>query len=377
MATPDRRSWTDVHRRTSQRVSMDQQHDDDYDMEAMGVSDGFRPSNTVGYHGSMSPQNQMTSHTRASVARFHPSNASRISAMESLAPRHDGGTASDRTSPLNNSPRPTSIHTRASTVSTDMTYARPESPYRGPTGPSHPYQMYPQESRLARTASLATTSTTAVTERSYAGPNGPTHPYGMYSQNIVAESEAGDSPAQPQPVPVGFSGANNNYQRRLGPDGEEAGGIIGPDGHSEELPPYTKYPDEAFARKIRPSVTLTVPPAVAIASGAGGIGLATRNPEFASQEDLDSPHSRGSIMSDSSGHNVNTAAADVAAGTEKPSLKNWQKAARRKVCGIVPVWAFGIIAITFIFFGIILGTVLALLKPNHSNANHDHYGYTP
>ncbi|EHK96852.1 hypothetical protein M7I_7393 [Glarea lozoyensis 74030] len=202
-----------------------------------------------------------------------------------------------------------------------MAYVRPESPYRGPTGPSHPYQMYPQESRLARTASMATTSTAPITERSYAGPSGPTHPY---------------------------------------------------DGHTEELPPYTQYPDEAFARKTRPTVTLAVPngsssgPAMAMAPGAGGIGLATRNPEFASQEDLNSPQSRGSIMSDLSGHNVNTAAANAAIGNEKPQLKSWQKAARRKVCGIIPVWVFGIIAISFIFFGIILGTVLSILKPKHS-----------
>ena len=113
--------------------------------------------------------------------------------------------------------------------------------------------MYPQESRLARTASIATTSTVPVPDRPYDGPGGPTHPYGMYPQNTVPESEAADESSPLAPVPVGFPGLNNNYQRRLGPEGEEIADIIGPDGHTEQLPPYTQYPDEAFARKTRPA----------------------------------------------------------------------------------------------------------------------------
>lgn len=245
-----------------------------------------------------------------------------------------------------------------------MPYVRAESPYQGPAGPSHPYQMYPQESRVARTASVATSSTAPpMTERSYAGPSGPTHPYGMYPQNIVSEESGHESPAAP--VPVGFPGLNNNYQRRLGPDGEEIADIIGPDGHTEQLPPYTKYPDEAFARKNRPTVAVPV-------AGAGGIGLATRNPEFASREDLDSPQSRGSIVSDVSNHQVNTAAATV---SEKPELKKWQKLAKKKLCRIVPVWVLVLVAIMFIMFGIILASVLAALKPKHPSKHQEQQPY--
>jgi hypothetical protein len=383
MAGPDRRSSSGIDRRASARISIEDQLDDDYDLEAMGISDGFRPSNAGGYNGMMSQHRTMAPETNETLLRPRPSSISKPAASDNFALRHDGGMGAESTSDSHSASGSSSMPTRASSVSTDMAYMRPESPYRGPTGPSHPYQMYSQESRLARTASMATTSTAPITERSYAGPSGPTHPYGMYPQNIVAESEAGDPPPPP-PLAVGFPGLNNNYQRRLGPDGEEAAGIIGPDGHTEELPPYTQYPDEAFARKTRPTVALTVPngsssgPAMAMAAGAGGIGLATRNPEFASQEDLNSPQSRGSIMSDLSGHNVNTAAANAAIGNEKPQLKNWQRAARRKVCGIIPVWVFGIIAISFIFFGIILGTVLSILKPKHSkNFDGDRDGKPP
>lgn len=131
--------------------------------------------------------------------------------------------------------------------------------------------------------------------------------------------------------------------------------IIGPDGHTEQLPPYTKYPDEAIARQNRPAVAIPV-------AGAGGLGLATRNPEFSSTEDLESPSrdSTRSALSEQSNHQVNTAAAVM---SEKPELNKWQKRARRKIYGVVPVWVLLLIGIVFILFGIILGTVLAVLKP--------------
>ncbi|KAF4629054.1 hypothetical protein G7Y89_g9092 [Cudoniella acicularis] len=356
MAANDRRSSTGVDRRASMRLSMQNEPEDDYDLEAMGISDGFRPS------GPSTSHNRMLSAADARSPPPRPSSTTKPSALESFALRHDGAMGADsrRNPSIASSANP--ALTRSSSVSTEMAYVRAESPYQGPAGPSHPYQMYPQESRLARTASMATTSTAPapIAERTtYLGPSGPTHPYGMYPQNIVPAGESSEAPA-PVPVPVGFPGLNNNYQRRLGPDGEEIADIIGPDGHTEQLPPYTQYPDEEFARKTRPNVVLPIPAPV---PGAGGIGLATRNPEFASQEDLNSPQSRRSIMSDlSSQHPVNSAGATI---SEKPELKKWQQIARRKVWKIIPIWVFVLVAIVFILFGIILGTVLAILKPKH------------
>jgi hypothetical protein len=184
----------------------------------------------------------------------------------------------------------------------------------------------------------------------------------MYPQNTVPEGEV--AAASTAAVPIGFPGLQNDYQRRLGPDGEEVADIIGPDGHTEQLPPYTQYPDEAFARKARPNVQVPVS-----VPGAGGIGLATRNPEFESREDLHSPsrQSTRSMISDQSSHQVNMAALGA---SEKPELKNWQQFARRKVCNIVPIWAIALAAIVLVLFGIILGAVLAALKPKHSTKHH-------
>lgn len=259
--------------------------------------------------------------------------------------------------------------TRASSVSTDGPFVRAESPYRGPEGPSHPYQMYDQEAQLPRTASIATTSTIQVPERSYQGPNGPTHPYGMYPQNTALEADT-DS-IQAAPDVVGFPGRSGEYHRRLGPDGEEVADIIGPDGHTEQLPPYTKYPDEAFARKARAAA---VP---ALAPGAGGIGLATRNPEFSSREDLHTAPSRRSmrsVMSDSSNH-TNIGAPSP---SEKPQLKRWQKVARRRICGIVPIWAICLAGVAVVIITIILLAVMFTLwlkhSPNRNSLNNNGRG---
>jgi hypothetical protein len=342
--------------------------DDDYDLEQAGVADGFRPLDIVANHVRIPsitiPQQYDYSQGRRTPPP-RPSSTSKPS-RNSLTLRHDGamGPVASR------SPAAASMSgalpTRSSSVSTDAVFVRPESPYRGPTGPSHPYQMYSQDAQLTRTASMATTSTIRVPERSYQGPNGPTHPYGMYPQNTVPEADAASTRAEP--LLVGFPGRNNDYHRRLGPDGEEVADIIGPDGHTEQLPPYSKYPDEAFARKARAAAAVLPP-------GAGGIGLATRNPEFSSQEDLNAPPSRRStrsMMSDST-HNTNVVPIGV---SEKPELKRWQKVARKRLCGIVPIWAIFLVIITLILFVVITVGVLAALlhkhamnKPHHISGN--------
>jgi hypothetical protein len=342
---------------------MQQTDDDNYDLEAMGISDGFRPAAVDAGSGHNAVPSQVPQQAGRRTPPPRPSSISKPRTLDSFALRHDGAMAPglQRIPTVASNAAPT----RSSSVSTDVPFMRAESPYRGPAGPSHPYQMYPQESRLARTPSVATTSTMQVPERPYNGPGGPTHPYGMYPQNTLPEGEVATTSIAA--VPVGFPGLQTNYQRRLGPDGEEIADIIGPDGHTEQLPPYTQYPDEAFARKARANVPL---PVLAPVAGAGGIGLATRNPEFESQEDLNSPsrQSTRSIMSDQSSHHVNMAALGA---SEKPELKKWQQFARKKVCGIVPIWAIALAGIVLVLFGMILGIVLAALKPKHP-PKHNH-----
>ncbi|KAH6682389.1 hypothetical protein F5X68DRAFT_172415 [Plectosphaerella plurivora] len=211
--------------------------------------------------------------------------------------------------------------------------------------------------------SVATSATAPVSERSYQGPQRPTHPYGLYTQ----ATEGSDS----SDVTVGF-GRPDNYQRRIGPDGEDAADLIGPLGHTEELPPYTRYPDVAYIAKNNevaahvadpidgPSTSRTTP----AIPGAGGLGLATRNPEYESRDDLPLPPAQSrlstrSVTSDVvSQHEINTAAE---AYTEKQKSPRWQTRAKKRMWGIVPYWAVCLVAVALLIMGIVLGAVIGTL----------------
>ncbi|KAL9608209.1 MAG: hypothetical protein Q9167_006950 [Letrouitia subvulpina] len=163
----------------------------------------------------------------------HMSTSSRQDGMRHFSKRLGRASiASDGTAP-----------SRSMSIASSAMMPRTQSPYQGATGPSQPYGMYPQDIGVARTGSSTTTSTARVRERSYTGPSGPTQPYGSYPQNTVPEDEAGVEPAMNRPLPVGFPGRSQDYRRRLGPDAEDADDIIGPDGYTEQLPPYTRYPE--------------------------------------------------------------------------------------------------------------------------------------
>lgn len=140
------------------------------------------------------------------------------------------------------------LHHRDSVSSTASfaTTSNTENPFE--TGPSHPYGMYPQHT-MDRSNSVATAST-GRQDRPMSIQR-PAHPYAMYSQSGLDDETPSERvqaipPALPPiqtAMPVGFPGLNNGYHRVLGPDGEEQD-IIGPDGHTEQLPPYSRYPDE-------------------------------------------------------------------------------------------------------------------------------------
>jgi hypothetical protein len=220
--------------------------------------------------------------------------------------------------------------------------------------------MYPQ-----RTLSNATAETTTPIPRESPTENqqqGPTHPYTLYTQSTA---EVEETPARS--IPVGFTNVPDNYRRQLGPDGEEAGDLIGPMGHTEELPPYTRYPEIAYVRKgssndtesiSTPSSSTRGMPAVS--AGAGGIGRATRDPEFSStEEDLALNRSRPSIRSQhsqASRHDINTAAREI---TEKSSRQEkWERRAKKKLWGIVPYWAICLVMVGMVLMGIIMGAVI-------------------
>ncbi|KAI0112476.1 hypothetical protein GGR51DRAFT_568572 [Nemania sp. FL0031] len=380
---------SELDRRASTRLSrvLGNGEDDDYDfLAAMGISDGFRPTDVA-------QQNENVSHVaRPSVVSIESPVARAISPPRPSSVSKPPPTNDSFSFPSYNVVERAPV--RSSTLSNDSSLMPAEIPYEGPSGPSHPYQMYPQDVRLARTASLATTSTAPISERSYNGPRRPAHPYGIYSQNVGTSDDSTSDRSAQAGINVGFPGTGGgDYQRRLGPDGEEAADLIGPDGHTEQLPPYTRYPTEAYAQKAL-GVTVAQPTAAVLPMqqsleipGAGGIGLATRNPEFASTEDLNrlnSPQSRRSIRSftsEASHHSINTAALAV---TNEKGTSNWKIAARRKVWGVVPCWALVLGVIVLVLLGVVIGTVIGTViapqlrkGPGHKKSSSEATTTTP
>lgn len=400
-----------LSRRSSARVSAlvgdGEGEDVDFDFSSAAISDGFRPPN----QSSIPPppaepetptppisQSVVANPTENTTPPPQPNRPSSIAKHprpgDSFSLRHDGTMG-----PINEA------SSRSSSTSDSQPYISPESPYHGPSNPSHPYQMYTQNVRVARTASVATSSTTPASDTSFPDPRGPTHPYTMYPQGTISESNT----TQPAAIPVGFPGIPDRYQRRIGPEGEDVGDIIGPDGHTEQLPPYTRYPDEAYAAKVgaavenssapTPAATnaaavsstpatsqVTVPVGAVLAPattpaapattldipqpipGAGGIGLATRDPEFESADDLDSPHSRHSLRSfasESSNRAINQAAAGAAGLSEKKRLSGPRHWGRRRAWGIIPYWAIALTLVVVVMMSIIVGSVIGSFFAKH------------
>lgn len=292
---------------------------------------------------------------------------------------------------------------RVSSASSDsQPFVRSEGPYQGPSGPSHPYGVYTQNAGLTRTLSVATSSTTPMPESAFASAPGPMHPYGMYMQGTIDEITS-----DPVAIPVGFAGRANQYQHAPGSTGDEIADIVGPDGHTEQLPPYSREPpsssaygSEAAAGKAREAAQLSPSPAVSTSrplagaavvahdaaaasgsvaappptiSGAGGLGLATRNPEYESTDEPGSPrsrHSSRSFATDASQHKINTAAAGTAMSEKDKPLTRWQVWGRRKCCGVFPYWAL-LLAITVVLLvaGIVIGGVVGTqMRDSHNGS---------
>lgn len=379
----DQHSMLEVPSRTrgSVRSSHTDIFSDDFALEPYEVMDGDQLDRDDGHDGtSLSLLSRRSSYRQQSFeSRIRRSRGSQRSEMgSSTAPVFD-----DHASRASHPPRSISSisdqgsFTPARQISTRTTptsgFPRPQSPYRGAMGPSHPYGMYPQDIGLTRTPSIATTSTIRQPERSYSGPSGPTQPYGMYPQNTVPEDE--------QVSVAGFPGMDQDYQRRLGPDGEDVDDLIGPDGYAEQLPPYTR-----FANGIPPKYTSGmgsvrrsgIPPNYMSESGSVRRNAVPATPED-SQETLNSLrhnlNSSGDNASstnpfgDSSTQLNSTTAIAVLPKDEGGSFKERvrEKSTRRvRVgCGVIPCWLLFVISVVMILSVILGGGIGGMIAHKH------------
>ncbi|KAL8716270.1 MAG: hypothetical protein Q9220_000175 [cf. Caloplaca sp. 1 TL-2023] len=244
---------------------------------------------------------------------------------------------------------PVSAVSRTASQMSTFTLPRTQSPYQGASGPSHPYGMYPQDIDLIRTPSMATTSTIRPRERSYAGPSGPNQPYSMYPQNTVPEDESGSAEGLQPPGMIGFPGRSNDYRRRLGPDVEDADDLVGPDGYTEQLPPYTRWPDN-------------IPPKGG-AVGAASILSAERGRTDNSEETLANPFQSRESLTHAVERDHSSTQLTVVAGSEPPqgdeggSFKERVKhTSQKRTCfGRVPLWLIAVLALVLI--AVLAGTI--------------------
>lgn len=326
------------------RRSTESNDSDIYDYAANAVSDGFRPNNNA---------------SRSSASRRPAPPAPLLPPPPIASPgisKLNG--VVDRPSSTSKPPRPHD----SLTIRNDGTDSSSNSQ------PSHPYGLYTQRTS---TATAAESSPSRNTRASYQGPRDPAHPYALYPQNTASQ----DAAAPQQQIPVGFGNGGGNYRRRVGPDGEEVGDLVGPLGHTEELPPYTRYPEVSVttkppAQNSRLSQRRSQPQtqswqSIRPISGAGGMGIASRNPEFSSTEEtLAMSSSRQSIQS--SHHSINVAAREY---SEKPKQGKWEARARRKLFGIIPYWSICLLFTGMVIMGIVMGAVIGTLLKHSSQTS--------
>ncbi|KAL5050083.1 hypothetical protein BDW71DRAFT_142580 [Aspergillus fruticulosus] len=235
------------------------------------------------------------------------------------------------------------------------------SPYTGATGPSHPYAMYPQVG-VSRSPSVATTSTIRPVDGPLIESNGPQHPYGMYSQNVVVEEGLDDSI-----IPLGFPGHNHEaYQRPPNGAADDVGDLVGPDGYTEQLPPYSRYPEGA-SPELEPSV-VALPDAPIISNQPSG----NSEREAATSDTSSRTVVAGTVTAGA------MAAGALAGGTQSTERgrgapdgppptgvmafeEKLKRRGQKKVCCGLPVWTLVLISVVMIVGGSIGGAIGGIL----------------
>ena len=231
---------------------------DGFDM----VADGFRPGGDAGaqetdqYRSSQDPPIRTVSAHYASNPALTTIGSTRSRDSMRKSRNYDNPFASPEDEPRLEFERTPSMHSqstasyapglarRSTSSASSQSFAGTHSPRFGAGGPSHPYAMYTQGT-VPRSPSVATSSTVRAPYRNSSLRQTPQHPYTLYPQG-VGERDLIDAevPESHVPVPLGFPGLGvQAYQRIRGPDGEEQD-IIGADGHAEQLPPYSRYPED-------------------------------------------------------------------------------------------------------------------------------------
>jgi hypothetical protein len=172
---------------------------------------------------------------------------------------------------------------------------------------------------------------------------------------------------QQNPVPVGFAGVGNSYRRQVGPDGEEQD-IIGSDGHAEQLPPYSRYPENG------PEKMPLLPTALHSRAPVHGT-----DPGMALMHAALQPTSSAQSMTDASELEPLQSTSELALppthaprsfsqyGEKESSRKSfWKERMNRRVCGIRLWWILAILGAVLFVLALVGGVAGGYLAGQRS-----------
>lgn len=350
--------------RTS-RVSNPNVFSDEYSLEPIDADQIERAPSPASISSSTTLRSIHHPHKTVSTATTENENPfaddARVSfeeAHRSSLPQKGGGAFSNNRGSVNSVNNSPFAVQRNQSVSSRFSIPRALSPYTGATGPSHPYAMYPQVG-VSRSPSVGSTSTIRQPDRPLSETTGPQHPYAMYTQNVVEEGMDDDV------IPVGFPGHNPPYQPPQGRRDDDVGDIIGPDGHTEPLPPYSRYPTGVIPKPPTPENMADrnhTPEVQQLNSVSGDQPPVSET----SSRPLVADYSGNSGNSGNNGNNGNndhrTSGQRVAAATGIMAFEEKLKRKGKKTacCGL-PVWTIVLICTVMLIGGSIGGVIGGVL----------------
>ena len=182
------------------------------------------------------------------------------------------------------------------------------------------------------------------------------HPYGMYPQTTVPGMENESLEPSGDIASVGFPGLRQQqYARRLGPDGEEADDILGPDGHTEQLPPYTRFPSAGPL----PTKGRYVPVLQPIA--------APRSPELPQTANSASSMSDALLANNASHEYSQDAVVNQPNPQDQSTKERWTDKSKQKTCfGRLPRWAVALMIFLLVIMAALAGALIGrFVHPPH------------
>lgn len=194
--------------------------------------------------------------------------------------------------------------------------------------------MYPQ---VTRASSIASESTIRPRERPFVAGAGPEHPYTMYPQNTVPEEA--DPELTASSITLGFPGMGHRYQAGIRVGHADVADIVGSDGHIEELPPYSRYPENVVPKVVDTLGTAPTVEQVELSSAAS-----TAEPREGSDD------------------------ASQEQGEEIRRKEGWREMSKKKVCCGMALWVL-LLIVAIVFFSAALGGVVGGVVGNAAGSD--------